>query len=135
MIGIVIVAHTNIAQEMLRAVEHVVGPQKDMRAIGIEAHDDIDLLRDQIASDAKEVDTGDGTLILTDMFGGTPSNLAIAAMARANVEVITGLNLPMLVKAATCRECSLGEITQKSVDAGRKYINAASVILNNDKND
>ncbi|MEL6286798.1 MAG: PTS sugar transporter subunit IIA [Pseudomonadota bacterium] len=131
MIGIVVVSHGKLAQELVAATEHVVGEQRRFRAICIEAEDDIEARRDQIRDVSKSVDDGSGVIILTDMFGGTPSNLAISVMSAGNVEVIAGVNLPMLIKLAEVRAdtVTLAEAVQIAADAGRKYINIASELL------
>ncbi len=130
MIGIVIVTHGRLAEEFLAAAEHVVGPQEGAKAICIGADDDMEKRRADILAAAKEVDGGDGVIILTDMFGGTPSNLAISVMEKANAEVIAGVNLPMLIKVASMRkEHDLKGAVAAAHDAGRKYINVASWVL------
>jgi len=130
MIGLVLVTHGRLAVEFRSALEHVVGPQGQIEAVTIGAEDDSDLCRSDIIEAVNRVDSGDGVAILTDMFGGTPSNLAISAMERDNVEVIAGVNLPMLVKLASVRgECGLEEAVNQAQEAGRKYISVASQIL------
>ena len=130
MIGLVLVTHGQLAEEFRHAVEHVVGPQEQIETISIGPDDDLDLRRSDMLTALGRVDTGDGVIVLTDMFGGTPSNLAISAMERANVEVIAGVNLPMLVKLATIRNgCRLQEAITQAQEAGRKYISVASQIL------
>ena len=130
MIGLVLVTHGRLADEFKAALEHVMGPQKQIEAITIGAEDDADLCRGDIIEAVNRVDSGNGVAILTDMFGGTPSNLAISAMERSNVEVIAGVNLPMLVKLASVRgECKLEEAITQAQEAGRKYISVASQIL------
>ena len=130
MIGLVLVTHGRLAVEFRSALEHVVGPQKQIEAITIGPDDDVEQRRKDIIEAVKRVDSGDGVAILTDMFGGTPSNLAISAMERANVEVIAGVNLPMLVNLASVRgECALEEAVNQAQEAGRKYISVASQIL------
>ena len=104
MIGLVLVTHGRLADEFRAALEHVMGPQKQIEAITIGAEDDADLCRSDIIEAVNRVDSGDGVAILTDMFGGTPSNLAISCMSRPKVEVLAGINLPMLVKLAKVRE-------------------------------
>ena len=130
MIGLVIVTHGGLANEFRAALEHVVGEQHQLEAICIGPDDDMEKRREDIAVATKDVDSGDGVILLTDMFGGTPSNLAISVMDNANVEVIAGVNLPMLIKLASART---GKTMQEAVDeaqsAGRKYINIASRIL------
>ncbi|HXI86133.1 MAG TPA: PTS sugar transporter subunit IIA [Parvularculaceae bacterium] len=130
MIGIVVVSHGRLADEFVAAAEHVVGPQEAMRAVSIGPDDDMEKRRSDILAAAKEVDSGDGVIILTDMFGGTPSNLAISVMEKANAEVVAGVNLPMLIKLASTRnEYDLKGAVAAAHDAGRKYINVASWVL------
>lgn len=130
MIGLVVVTHGRLAEEFLSAAEHVVGPQEQIRAVSIGPDDDMEKRREDILSAAQDVDTGDGVIILTDMFGGTPSNLAIAVMEKANAEVVAGVNLPMLIKLATVRaDGDLTEAVKAAHEAGRKYINVASWVL------
>jgi len=130
MIGVVIVTHGKLAREFRAALEHVVGPQGQLEAISIGPDDDLDQRRRDMLKAVARVDSGSGVVVLTDMFGGTPSNLAISAMDRSNVEVIAGVNLPMLVKLASVRgECGLEEAIAQAQDAGRKYISVASQIL------
>jgi PTS system mannose-specific IIA component len=130
MIGIVIVTHGNLAKEFRAALEHVVGPQEQIATICIKPDDNMEERRGAILRSISEVDKGDGCVLLTDMFGGTPSNLAISAMDDSRVEVIAGINLPMLVKLARVREeCPLGEAIRLAQDAGRKYIHVASHVL------
>lgn len=122
MIGIVIVAHGGLAREYLAAVEHVVGRQNGIRAIAIEADHDRDLKQSEICAAADSVDAGDGVVVVTDMFGGSPSNLSMRACEPVNRQIIYGANLPMLVKLAKSRHLSLSEAVRSSLDAGRKYI-------------
>jgi len=129
MIGIVLVTHGNLAREFIAALEHVVGPQQCVAAVCIGADDDMEKRRAEILESAKACDTGDGVIVLTDMFGGTPSNLAISIMEQAHIEVLAGVNLPMLVKLAGMRERPLTEAVLAAQEAGRKYINVASRIL------
>jgi mannose PTS system EIIA component len=132
MIGLVIVTHGRLAEEFVAAMEHVVGPQTAVRAISIGPEDDMEQRRADIVAAAKAVDSGEGVILLTDMFGGTPSNLAISMMSRDNVEVIAGVNLPMLVKLAKVRSIqNLGECVDCAQMAGKKYIAAASHVLPN----
>jgi PTS system mannose-specific IIA component len=131
MIGMVLVTHGRLAEELIGALEHVVGPQPNVRAVCIGPDDDMEKKRQQILDSAAKVDDGDGVVLLTDMFGGTPSNLAISAMQNAKVEVIAGVNLPMLVKLASVRKSEpLAKAAMSAQDAGRKYINIASRLLN-----
>ena len=130
MIGLVLVTHGRLADEFRAALEHVMGPQKQIEAITIGAEDDADLCRRDIIEAVNRVDSGDGVAILTDMFGGTPSNLAISCMSRPNVDVLAGINLPMLVKLAKVRENrSLPEAVDMAQEAGRKYVTIASSVL------
>ena len=130
MIGLVVVTHGRLAEEFLSAAEHVVGPQEQIRAVSIGPDDDMEKRREDILAAAQDVDTGDGVVILTDMFGGTPSNLAISVMEKANAEVVAGVNLPMLIKLATVRaDGDLEEAVKAAHEAGRKYINVASWVL------
>lgn len=131
MIGLVIVTHGGLATEFRAALEHIHGPQEKMDVISIGPDDDMETRRDDILAAIKGVDNGDGVILLTDMFGGTPSNLAISVMEDAKVEVIAGVNLPMLIKLASVREeSSLDEAISEAQEAGRKYISVASKILN-----
>jgi len=130
MIGIVIVTHGNLAQEFRLALEHVVGPQQNMETINIGADDDMELRREDITNAVKNVETGTGVIILTDLFGGTPSNMAISMMQDDKIEVIAGINLPMLVKLAGLRQTkSILEASEMAQEAGRKYIHVASKVL------
>jgi PTS system mannose-specific IIA component len=130
MIGVVVVTHGRLAEEFIAATEHVVGKQDGMRAICIGPEDDMEQRRQEILQAISDVDTGDGAILLTDMFGGTPSNLAISTMERSNVEVIAGVNLPMLIKLASVRKTgSIATAVAAAQKAGRKYINVASKIL------
>jgi mannose PTS system EIIA component len=131
MIGLIVVTHGNLAREFVAALEHVVGPQQQIAAISIFPDDDMEERRNAIIEAAKSVNTGDGVIILTDMFGGTPSNLSISVMDAGNIEVIAGVNLPMLVKLARVREeAALGDALKQAQEAGRKYIHVASLVLN-----
>ena len=130
MIGMVLVTHGRLADEFIAATEHVVGEQEDMRSVCIGPDDDMEQRRNDIVQAVEQVESGSGVVLLTDMFGGTPSNLAISMLDRANVEVIAGINLPMLIKMVSLRDkASLEEIVEAAEDAGRKYINVASKVL------
>jgi len=130
MIGLVLVTHGQLATEFRSALEHVVGPQTQIEPITIGPDDNVDERRRDIIEAVRKVDTGDGVVILTDMFGGTPSNLAISVMSRPMVEVLAGINLPMLVKLAKVRgERTLAEAVLEAQDSGRKYITIASRVL------
>lgn len=130
MIGLVLVTHGRLADEFRSALEHVVGPQEAIATISIAPEDDVESRRGDILSAVSRVDRGGGVVILTDMFGGTPSNLAISVMDGPQVEVLAGVNLPMLVKLARVRaELPLKQAVERAQEAGRKYINIASLIL------
>ena len=130
MIGLVLVTHGRLAEELIAATEHVVGAQRNVRAICIGPDDDMEQRRRDIVQAVGGVDEGSGVILITDMFGGTPSNLAISIIDEANVEVIAGVNLPMLIKLASAREKeSLKDAVTTAQDAGRKYINVASALL------
>jgi len=130
MIGLVLVTHGRLACEFRAALEHVVGRQDQVATITIDPEDDMEVRRGDILAAVREVDGGDGVVVLTDMFGGTPSNLAISCMAGSRVEVIAGINLPMLIKLATVRpNLPLEAAVTQAQEAGRKYINVASQVL------
>jgi PTS system mannose-specific IIA component len=130
MIGLVIVTHGRLAEEFVFAMEHVVGPQRAVAAVCIGPEDDMELRRKDILRAVERVDQGRGVILLTDMFGGTPSNLAISVMEQTRAEVIAGLNLPMLIKLASVRgQASLQDAVAHAQDAGRKYISVASYVL------
>ncbi len=129
-IGLVLVTHGNLAREFISAMQHVVGKQDKIEAVCIGPEDDMEMRRSEILKKVEETDSGQGVVVLTDMFGGTPSNLAISIMDRANVEIIAGVNLPMLIKIASLRkEKNLKETVAGAQEAGKKYINVASQIL------
>jgi len=130
MIGLVLVTHGGLATEFRIAMEHVVGPQAAIETVCIGPEDDMEQRRQDILRSIGEVDSGEGAVLLTDMFGGTPSNLAISVMDRGKVEVIAGVNLPMLIKLASLRQSeSLERTVLGAQEAGRKYINVASQLL------
>ncbi|HVX82514.1 MAG: PTS sugar transporter subunit IIA [Devosia sp.] len=130
MIGIVLVTHGALADEFKSALEHVVGPQENVETIAIGPEDDMQQRRNDILAAVDGVDMGDGVIILTDMFGGTPSNLAISVMQNRDVEVIAGVNLPMLVKLARVRgDLAIKDAVRVAAEAGRKYINVATDVL------
>jgi PTS system mannose-specific IIA component len=130
MIGMVLVTHGRLAEEFVAALEHVVGKQEQIDSVCIGPDDDMEQRRAEILEKVKAVDTGAGVVLLTDMFGGTPSNLAISIMEKAKVEVIAGLNLPMLVKLASVRANeTLDRAVAACQEAGVKYINVASALL------
>lgn len=130
MIGMVIVTHGRLAAEFRAAMEHVVGVQTQVATVMIGPEDDMDMRRTEIVDAVRDVDSGQGVVVLTDMFGGTPSNLAISVMGSGRTEVVAGINLPMLIKLASVRDdCDLENAVVQAQDAGRKYINVASRIL------
>ena len=124
MIGIVIVAHGGLASEYLAAVEHVVGKQTGVRAIPIAPDHDRDAKQAEICAAADSVDSGDGVVVVTDMFGGSPSNLSLRACRPVNRKILTGVNLPMLVKLAKSRNLPVDEAVSRAAEAGRRYINS-----------
>ncbi len=133
MIGLVIVTHGGLAREFRAALEHIVGPQEQLETISIGPEDDMVARRREILEAVDRTDQGQGVILLTDMFGGTPANLAISVLDEANVEVIAGINLPILVKLATVRsEAPLREAVAVARDAGRKYIKVAGQQLTGD---
>jgi PTS system mannose-specific IIA component len=126
----VLVTHGRLAAEFVAALEHVVGPQRNIAAVCIGPEDDMEKRRQDILRCVGEVDAGSGVVLLTDMFGGTPSNLAISVMDKAKIEVIAGINLPMLIKLASLRQSeTLANAVRGAQEAGRKYINVASQLL------
>jgi mannose PTS system EIIA component len=130
MIGLVLVTHGRLADEFVAALEHVVGAQPHVATVCIGPYDDMEQRRKDIVEQIGTVDQGQGVIVLTDMFGGTPSNLAISAMKPGEIEVIAGINLPMLIKLASVRTTSkLIEAVEQAQEAGRKYINVASRLL------
>ena len=134
MIGLVIVTHGRLAEEFVFAMEHVVGPQNAVMAICIGPEDDMEKRRKDILIACDRVNSGSGVILLTDMFGGTPSNLAISVMEQTKAEVIAGLNLPMLIKLASVRtKLGLDDCVAHAQEAGRKYISVASYVLAGDK--
>lgn len=130
MIGLVLVTHGRLAEEFISVMEHIVGPQKQVAAVCMGPDDDMEKKRLEIVAKVKDVDSGKGVLILTDMFGGTPSNLAISITEDKKVEALAGINLPMLIKLASVRQTeTLALAALSGQEAGRKYINAASALL------
>jgi PTS system mannose-specific IIA component len=130
MIGMVLVTHGRLAAEFIAALEHVVGPQRQVAGVCIGPEDNMEARRQEIIDRIGECDSGQGVVLLTDMFGGTPSNLAISVMDRAKIEVIAGINLPMLIKLASLRQSeTLASAARGAQEAGRKYINVASQLL------
>lgn len=130
MIGLVVVTHGNLANEFVSAMQHVVGKQDNVATVCIGPEDDMELRRNEIIKKVEDVNSGKGVVVLTDMFGGTPSNLAISIMDKAKVEIIAGVNLPMLIKIASLRkEKDLKQTVEGAQEAGKKYINIASQLL------
>jgi PTS system mannose-specific IIA component len=133
MIGMILVTHGNLAEEFVHAMEHVVGDQADVATVCIGPNDDMERRRSEIAEAIVKVDSGEGVIVLTDLFGGTPSNLAISLMQAGKVEVIAGINLPMLIRLAKARGCMpVREAVAAARDAGRNYITIASEYLGQD---
>ena len=130
MIGLVLVTHGRLAEEFVRAMIHVVGPQDRVAPIAIGPDDDMEERRADIAAAIKDVDVGNGVIVLTDLFGGTPSNLAISLMERGRIEVIAGMNLPMLIRLGSARKSmTVVAAVAAAREAGRKYISVASEVL------
>ena len=130
MIGLVLVTHGRLAEEFVTAMVHVVGPQEQIATVAIGPEDDMEGRRDDIAAAIASVDTGAGVVVLTDLFGGTPSNLAISLMRRGHVEVIAGMNLPMLIRLGSARKAmQVTDAVAAAREAGRKYISVASEVL------
>src|SRR5579862_9804338 len=130
MIGLVLVTHGRLAAEFVTAMEHVVGPQQAVEAICIGPDDDMEARRDDIANAVARVDDGDGVILLTDLFGGTPSNLAISLMSAGRIEVIAGINLPMLIRLESARRVmDVRQAVAAAREAGQKYISVASELL------
>jgi PTS system mannose-specific IIA component len=130
----VLVTHGRLAAEFVAAMEHVVGQQDAVRIVCIGPDDDMEKRRTEILDAVQEVETGSGVIVLTDMFGGTPSNLALSIMDQGKIEVVAGTNLPMLIKLASLRSsASLEEAIEAAQDAGRKYINVASKVLSGEQ--
>ncbi len=133
MIGVVVVTHGQLAQAFIAAAEHVLGALPQMRGVAIGPDDDMEVRREDILAQVRAVDDGTGVIILTDLFGGTPSNLAISVMPHVQCDVIAGVNLPMLVKLGELRwAVTLAQAANAAADAGRRYIRVASVELADD---
>jgi mannose PTS system EIIA component len=133
MIGLILVTHGKLAEEFVAAMQHVVGRQEAVKTVCIGPNDDMEARRTEISAAIKAVDAGQGVIILTDLFGGTPSNLAISLMKKDKVEVIAGINLPMLIRLAKARGCmTLDKAVTAARDAGRNYITVASEFLGQD---
>ncbi len=131
MIGVVVAAHGNLAQELVQTTNFIVGDQKDLVALTIDPSRSVDEMKNDIKAAIKQVDQGEGVLILTDMFGGTPANMSLSFLEDGKVEVITGVNLPMLIRLSQCRDngMSFSETAQSIVEYARKSINQATQIL------
>jgi mannose PTS system EIIA component len=130
MIGIVLVTHGRLAQEFISAMEHMVGPQTHLRAVCIGPEDDLERRQREIAAAAKSIDQGRGVVIATDMFGGTPCNLALTLLERGRIEVLAGVNLPSLIKLVEVRgRVPLEQAVKEAIEAGRKYMRAGSLDL------
>ena len=130
MLGMVLVTHGNLANEFVAAMQHVVGKQEQVETVCIGPEDNMEVRREEILRKVEQVDSGNGTLVLTDLFGGTPSNLAISIMDKAKVELIAGVNSPMLIKIVTLRkDKNLKDTALGAQEAGKKYINIASQLL------
>ena len=127
MIGIVIVAHGGLAKEYLAAIEHVVGSQNGVRAISIQADHDREAKQAEICEAADEVDQGDGVVVVTDLFGGSPSNLSLLACQPAGRRIIYGANLPMLIKLAKSRQMDVSDAVRAALEAGKKYIDSQNI--------
>lgn len=133
MIGLILVTHGRLAEQFVTAMEHVVGTQSALETVCIGPHDDVEQRRQDIADAIRRVDGGSGVIILTDLFGGTPSNLAISLMQSGHVEVIAGVNLPMLIRLESARKSmSVHDAVHAAAEAGRKYIRIASELLENE---
>ncbi len=135
MIGIVLVAHGGLAQEYLAAMQHVVGKQSGLAAISIEPDHDREAKQAEICAAADSVDAGDGVVVVTDLFGGSPSNLSLRACAPQDRRILYGANLPMLIKLAKTRHLPIADAVRQAMEAGRKYINAQNVTLQEDRID
>ncbi len=130
MVGVVLVTHPNLGEEFIRSAELICGKLPFLTNVSIDTRKGVEALREEIARAIKSVDSGRGVLILTDMFGGTPSNMSLAFLSENRVEVVTGLNLPMLIKISNCREGrSLQELAKMVKEAGQRNINLASEVL------
>ena len=135
MIGIVLVAHGGLAKEYMAAMQHVVGKQTGLAAISIDADHDREAKQAEICAAADSVDVGDGVVVVTDLFGGSPSNLSLRACAPQDRRILYGANLPMLIKLAKTRHLPIADAVRQAMEAGRKYINAQNVTLEEDRTD
>ncbi len=129
MIGLMIITHGNLALELRSAMEHMIGDQNDIEIFSITPEDDIDIQKNKIEKKLKELNQGKGVIILTDVFGGTPSNLALNFLEPGIIEIISGVNLPMLIKICQLRDKDILEVVQEGKNAAQKYISIASEIL------
>ena len=129
MIGLMIITHGNLALELKSAMEHMIGNQNDIEILSITPEDDIDIQKNNIEKKLKELNQGKGVIILTDVFGGTPSNLALNFLEPGVVEIMSGVNLPMLIKICQLRDKNILEVIQEGKNAAQKYISIASEIL------
>ena len=129
MIGLMIITHGNLALELRSAMEHMIGDQNDIEILSITPEDDIDIQKNNIEKKLKELNQGKGVIILTDVFGGTPSNLALNFLEPGIIEIISGVNLPMLIKICQLRDKNILEVIQEGKNAAQKYISIASEIL------
>jgi PTS system mannose-specific IIA component len=127
LIGIVIVAHGGLAREYVAAVEHVVGEQPSLKAISIGPEDDRDAKQKEICAAANEVDSGSGVVVVTDLFGGSPSNLSLQACAPSNRRILYGANLPLLIKLTKTRHLPVADAVRQALEAGKKYINSQNI--------
>lgn len=130
MIGVLLFTHGPLGEALVKTLENIVGPQENIKCIACNPHDDLEVKRKELNSGIDEVNTGHGVVILTDMFGGTPSNLAMSVLGLKQIEVIAGVNLPMFIELVEHRHShTLPDVAQKAFDAGRKYIQIASTLL------
>ena len=129
MIGLMIITHGNLALELRSAMEHMIGDQNDIEIFSITPEDDIDIQKNKIEEKLKELNQGKGVIILTDVFGGTPSNLALNFLEPGIIEIMSGVNLPMLIKICQLRDKNILEVIQEGKNAAQKYISIASEIL------
>ena len=135
MIGLIIITHGNLAIELKHSLENIIGPQKNLETVCIGYDDDVDKRKDEVKELITKVDSGKGVIMLTEMFGNTPSNLLISLIEEDKIEMIGGINLPLLVKIGSLREnTNIEEVLQSSAEAGHKYIGIASEILSKEDN-
>ena len=135
MIGLIIITHGNLAIELKNSLENIIGPQKNIETVCIGYDDDVDKRKEEVKELITEVDRGEGVILLTEMFGNTPSNLLISLIEKSRIEMIGGINLPLLVKIGSLREnTNIEEVIKSAVEAGHKYIGIASEILSKEDN-